>query len=131
MTSRAIATTSAVLLFVAGAALLFGADVLLPTLDQAGVAWVGQLLGAAWLGVATLNWLTRRGTLGGIYGRPIVLTNAALYFISAMVLIEPARERGGPLLWTALGAAAIMTAAYGRLLFGGPLESKDQSARRT
>ena len=32
-----------------------------------------QLLGGAWLGVATLNWFTRGQSIGGIYGRPVVL----------------------------------------------------------
>ena len=91
-----ISRASAVLLAGAGAALLFAADDLLPRLipgfPPQGV-WLGQLLAAAWLGIAALNWLNRRARLGGIYGRPIVLTNISVYFISAMTLLRISRVR--------------------------------------
>src|SRR4029079_6617307 len=84
---------SAGLLLVAGVALLFAADDILPQVIAAfppdGV-WLGQLLGGAWLGAAALNWLNRGTRLGGIYGRPVVGMNVVLYFISATVLLKSA-----------------------------------------
>jgi hypothetical protein len=122
-TSGMLARVSAALLGVAGLSLLFAADVLLPRI-AAGLSpeasWFGQLLAAAWLGVATLNWLTRSSVLGGIYGRPIVLANATLYFVSAMVLVNAAMRAGSLALTVAALAAAAMATLYGWLLFRGP-----------
>src|SRR3954468_23464373 len=93
--SSLVSRASAALLAIGGVALLFAADDILPRIipgfPEAG-AWVGQLLAAPWLGVAALNWLNRSLVIGGIYGRPVVLANMALYFVSAMVLVQAARR---------------------------------------
>jgi hypothetical protein len=89
--SSLLSRVSAAVLLLAGVALLFAPDVLLPALVPGFppvAAWLGQLLGAAWLAVAALNWLQRAAVLGGIYGRPVVLANVALYFISALSLLR-------------------------------------------
>jgi hypothetical protein len=87
MISSLVSRCSAALLLLGGLALLFASDVVLPALVPAfpaSAAWVGQLLGAAWLGVAALNWLRRRAVVGGIHGRPVVFANLVLYFVSAL-----------------------------------------------
>ena len=118
-----ISRASAVLLAGAGAALLFAADDLLPRLipgfPPQGV-WLGQLLAAAWLGIAALNWLNRRARLGGIYGRPIVLTNISVYFISAMTLLRifPHPETAAIVVGAAV-VFSLFAGAYGWLLFRG------------
>jgi len=130
--SSVLSRTSAGLLLLGGVALLFASDALLPALAP-GVpttaAWLGQLLGAAWLGLASLNWLQRAALLGGIYGRPIVLANLALYFVSALSLLR-ARIDGAapPTVWPALAAAAVMAAAYAALLLRGPFDALRPSA---
>jgi len=84
--------------------------------------WLGQLLGAAWLGVAALNWLNRSTLLGGIYGRPVVAANMALYLVSALVLFRAAGQAGfSSALWPLGAAAAVLAIAYAVLLFRGPL----------
>jgi hypothetical protein len=86
-------------------------------------AWVGQLLAAAWLGVAALNWLQRSAVLGGIYGRPIVLANLALYFVSALSLLRALMSAGtSSVLWLALAPSAVLAAVYGALLLRGPFD---------
>ena len=92
--------------------------------------WLGQLLGAAWLGVAALNWLSRSALLGGIYGRPTVFANTALYFISALVLIRAATRASAPAPLLILAAPAVALAlTYGWLLYRGPFEN-ELAARR-
>ncbi|HEU0076918.1 MAG TPA: hypothetical protein VFQ76_04665, partial [Longimicrobiaceae bacterium] len=91
MFSTQVSRASAGLLLAGGLALLFAPDVVLPRLVPgfpAGGVWLGQLLAAAWLALAALNWLSRAALLGGIYGRPVVLCNAAFYFIAALVLLR-------------------------------------------
>jgi hypothetical protein len=90
---------SAAVLLVAGIALLFVPDTVLPRLVPAypeAALWLGQLLGAAWLGMAALNWLNRSTVLGGIYGRPVVMANLALYCVSALVLLRAAERADFP-----------------------------------
>ena len=126
MISTQVSRASAVVLLLGGLALLFAPDALLPRLvpgfPPAG-AWLGQLLAAAWLGVAALNWTSQRAVLGGIYGRPVVLSNAALYFISATSLARAAARDGPAALWALLALTAAFAAGYGWLLLRGPVAS--------
>ena len=133
MTSRSISSASALILLIGGLVLLFVPDAVLPRLAPGfptSAAWMGQLLGAAWLGVAALNWVSRFTMLGGIYGRPIVFANTALYFISALALIRAATRTTAPAPLVALAVpAAALALAYGWLLYRGPFE-KELTQRR-
>ena len=85
-------------------------------------AWFGQLLAADWLALAVLNWFNRSALLGGIYARPVVMTNATLYFVGAMVLLKAGMSREEPAaLWAIFVPVALLATAYGWLLFKGPL----------
>ncbi|MGH7657486.1 MAG: hypothetical protein ACREL6_04565 [Gemmatimonadales bacterium] len=121
------------MLLVGGVCLLFVPDVLLSTLVPGyplNAAWPGQLLGAAWLGVSALNWLNRSTVLGGIYGRPVVMTNLTLYFISSIVVIKAAGQTPSPAaLWFAAVPAILLAVAYGWLLYRGPFEREFSEAR--
>ena len=135
MISTFISRVSAALLLVGGLALLFASDVILPHLAPgfpAAGAWLGQLLGAAWLAVAALDWLSQSTLLGGIYGRAVVLTNAALYFISAMVIVKVVTRPEAPAaLWIITVPIGLLALAYGWLLFRGPFEHDLQRYRRS
>jgi hypothetical protein len=124
--SSLVSRVSAALLSLAGLALLFASDVVLPAVVPGlppAAAWLGQLLAAAWLGVAALNWLQRAAVLGGIYGRPIVIANLALYFVSALSLLRALLRTGTPsALWLVLVPSAVLAAVYGALLLRGPFD---------
>jgi hypothetical protein len=124
--SSTIARVSAVVLLLGGVAMLFAPDTILPALipgfPPAG-AWLGQLLGAAWLGVATLNWLQRSLVLGGIYGRPLVLANVAVYFIGGSNLLRVLLAGAAPpALWLVAAPFGVLAVAYGALLLRGPFD---------
>jgi len=127
MISSVVSRISAFVLLAGGVALVFAPDVLLSAVGPGfppAVGWLGQLLGAAWLGMAALNWLQRDAVLGGIYGRPIVLANLALYFISTLSLLRALLDRAIPRqLWFVLVPAAVLAVAYGALLLRGPFGS--------
>lgn len=129
MISSIVTRTSAAVLLAGGLALLFASDVLLPVLVPgfpAAGAWLGQLLGAAWLGVAALNWLHRGALLGGIYGRPVVLANLVLYFVGALSLLRALVGPGVPrALWGLAVPLALLAVVYGVLLLRGPLDPLD------
>jgi len=124
MRSTQVTRASAFVLVLAGAALLFApVEVLSRTVPDIApsTSWLGQLLGAAWLGLATMNWLARFTMVGGIYGRAIVSANAVAYFVSAMVMLSAGRRLGfsTPMLAITI-VALVMAAVYGYLLFRGP-----------
>ena len=78
--------------------------------------WPVQLLAAAWLGLATLNWSTRGFTMGGILGRPVLLANFAHYFIAAASTVRPVLAGGRPGPLAVLVVFGLLAAAYGYLL---------------
>jgi hypothetical protein len=123
--STLVSRSSAAILVAGGVLLVFAADEVLPRLSPGfppSSAWLGQILGAAWLGLAALNWINRRAILGGIYGRPIVFANLIHYFIAAMVLIRAANA-GSKLIWLLAVPAITLALAYGALLFRGPFDT--------
>lgn len=132
MISSVLSHVSALVLFVAGFVLLFASDAVLPVVlpgFPAAGAWLGQLLAAAWLGVAVLTWLQRRAVLGGVYGRPTVLANLALYFISALSLLRVLLGHGAPpVMWLAVAVTGALAVAYGVLLLRGPFGAPKRSA---
>jgi hypothetical protein len=125
--SSVISRISALVLLLGGLALLFAPDDLLPALAPGfppAAAWLGQLLAAAWLAMAALNWLQRTAVLGGIYGRPVVLANIALYFITALSLLRALLGGTAPrAAWLICAPAALLAVAYSVLLLRGPFDS--------
>jgi hypothetical protein len=123
--SSLLSRASAILLIIAGLALLFASDVILPQVVEsypADGAWIGQLLGASWLAVGALNWLSKSALLGGIYGRPVVLANLGIYFIGTMVLLRIVIAGPAPAaVWFAFVPFGFFALIYGWLLLRGPL----------
>ena len=134
MISSHISRASAVVLALGGFALQFASDAILPRAIPGfppAAAWVGQLLGAAWLALAVLDWLGRSALLGGIYARGQVSANAVVFFVSAMTLVRVVARTGAPLLaWVAFVVAAAFALVYGWLMFRGPFERDLQSYRQ-
>jgi hypothetical protein len=134
MISLRLSFLSATVLLLGGIALLFASDEMLPALIPGfppAAAWIGQLLGAAWLGVAALNWLQRGARLGGIYGRPVVFANLLLYFVSALSLLRVLLGGGISLaLWVVFASAAALATLYAALLLRGPFDSPESSDKR-
>lgn len=126
MISSLISRTSAALLAASGLLLLFAPDLILARLIPSyppTAAWLAQLLAAAWLGLASLNWISRGALLGGIYGRAVVAANAVTYFIGATSLLKAAIRPGQPAsLWLLAAPLILFAALYGWLLLRGPFE---------
>jgi hypothetical protein len=124
--SSILSRVSAFVLLFGGLVLLFASDEVLPALIPGfprDAGWLGQLLAAAWLGVASLNWLQRSALLGGIYGRATVLANVVTYFISALSLVRALLGHGAPAaLWFAAVPLVALAATYGALMMRGPFD---------
>lgn len=127
MTAGPLVRASAFFAGIAGLTLLFAPDAVLlhlaPTLP-ADAFWLGQLLGAAWLGFASLNWHHRRQLLGGIYGRGVVSANALHWFVAAMTLLGADRSETGVVARTVLlGLLAAFALGFVALMMKGPFRA--------
>lgn len=124
MRSTVVTRASALLLALAGVSLLFAPiEILARVAPEVPVstAWIAQLLAAAWLGLAAMNWTTRFAIVGGIYGRAVGFANATTYFVSAMTLLRFVRSGAMSMTVLAITAVAVVMAAiYGWLLLRGP-----------
>jgi hypothetical protein len=123
MSTSLLQTLSTAVLGACGIVALFAPEVFLKAINMGFVTphWPVQLLAAAWLALAVFNGLTRNFAIGGIYGRPILLTNFTLYFVAATSTLRPALANGRPGPISVLVIAGIFAAAYGYLLFArGP-----------
>ena len=135
MISSIVTRSSAAFLLCGGLALLFAPDVVLGALAPGmppQAYWLGQLLAAAWLGVASLNWLQRGAVIGGIYARPLVSANFILYLVSSMSLLRvvtaPSASWG---MWLPAVPMFVLAVAYAALMFKGPFDPLDTSAGGT
>lgn len=86
-----------------------------------------QVLGAAYLGFAMLNWMARENLIGGIYSRPVAMGNFVHFVVAALALVKfisrtPA-DRGLLLVFTLV--YAIFALCFGRVVFTHPLEKRE------
>ena len=132
--STNVSRISAVVLLLAGLVLLFASDTILPALVPGlprSAAWLGQLLAAAWVGLGAANWISRTSVLGGIYGRPIVMGNTALYLVSGLSLLRALADGTAPRgMWVPCAIALALAGVYGALLLRGPFDRLQAAAVR-
>ncbi len=82
-----------------------------------------QLLGAAWLALAMLDWVSRGTVIGGIYGRPLVVTNLTCFGISTIVVAKLVLQAPNATLALLLCAFALPAAGFGWYLFNPPVNN--------
>lgn len=119
-TSRFVAL-HAVLLAAAGLLLLFMPGMVVESggvVRSEGVLWP-QLFGAALLGSAATNWIARRATLGGIYGRAIVAGSQLFSLVALLVLLSHHSGEADLRYWLFVGLVAYGLLLYGTLLLRG------------
>ena len=121
-------SASAFLLLAVGIALSFvSQEILEATVGRAEqtTVVVMQLLGAAYLGFAFLNWMSRGATLGGIYGRPLTMPNFLHFSMVAITLVKLAQAWPGALLIAAAAVSAVFAAWFGLVVFNPPPVPRD------
>jgi hypothetical protein len=129
--TRPLQILSTAVLGACGIVTLFAPEVFLSVIGLANVTphWPMQLLAAAWLALAIFDWMTMGFAMGGIYGRPVVMTNFTHYLIGALTSLRPALANGRP---GAIGVTlifGIFAVAYGILLFSpGPAAGASKSS---
>lgn len=121
MRSNLLLTLSSLAYGAAGATLLFAPAETLALIDPAATRLTAVMMsayGAALFGFAMLNWMSRYSTIGGIYGRPLVVANFAHAFAAGMGFGRvAASSRSGVVIAAAVIYAAIAL-GFGAVLLG-------------
>lgn len=133
MDTRLLLIASAVILGAQGIAASFLPIEILAILDNHAhhrlEATLVQLLGAALLGFAVLNWMAKGAPAGGIYGRPIVIGNLVHYTVAGIALLKVASLGGMPVLGLMLTVIySAFAVAFAAVIFGrGPIGAIEHS----
>ena len=113
-------TAAALTLAGLGAALLFaGGEVGEAVFRHADVGPLAPLLGGALIGFGAMNWIARGSTLGGIYGRAVVVGNHWHFVVGSLVLLKHGVAAGGSAwFWLLTGVYVLGAGLFSYLLFG-------------
>jgi hypothetical protein len=78
-----------------------------------------QILGAAYLGFAMLNWMAKESLIGGIYSRPVSMGNFLHFAIAGIALVKAVAAGERALIVLACTAIyAVFALAFGAVVFG-------------
>ncbi len=124
-TSKIILGSSAILLAFSGLALTFFPDVLAESLelpDRSSVMLLIQVIGAMYFGFAMLNWMSRRGLIGGIYNRPIAIANMTHFMMVGIALTKLMLSQASlpQVFWLVTTIYVVYAVIFGWLLFRTP-----------
>jgi hypothetical protein len=106
-----------------GLALTFGPDEVLRSAGGSATPldlWLVQLLGAALLGLAVLNWVQRYALVGGIYGRPLLLANLIFSTVGFFASARTWSVHGGRLVPIVSVMLGLLLLGFGRALSRTP-----------
>jgi Na+-driven multidrug efflux pump len=132
MNTKLLMTTFAVALSSAGIALIFSPDEAssLCGLDVTpSLRVLVQIVGAMYFAFGMLNWMTKESLIGGIYHRPVVVTNLSHFVIGALGLVKSLMSHPDqPLVvWLAAAFYAVCAAIFGILFLRHPSKREQPS----
>lgn len=126
MRPRILMILSAIVMGVLGVGLSFLPQELLGALGvpaaEGAIVLIAQVMGALYLGFATIDWMARGIPIGGIYSRPLAMGNFLHFAVAAIALTKalPGGARGpGELVLTI--TYVILAVWFGALLFSSPV----------
>lgn len=91
MNTKLIMTASALTLGAAGVSFTFIPEEILKLLQSEvsrPLILLIQISGALYFAFAMLNWMSRNGTIGGIYNKPIATANFTHFLIGGLALVK-------------------------------------------
>lgn len=84
-----------------------------------------QIMGGLYLGFAMLNWMNRNAPMGGIYGKPVAMSNLVHFMVVALMLIkEVSRGDFGNGLIILSVLYAVFAIGFATTLFRDPLSGR-------
>ena len=113
-------TVTAVFLAALGMSLLFaGQEVGSAVLGRGDVEPLASVLGGALIGFGSMSWISRKSTIGGIYGRAAVMGNQTHFIIGAISLLKFGLRFGGtPGYWAITAVYTLGALVFTYLLLG-------------
>lgn len=124
MNTRILMMASALVLALLGLSLTFAPQEILHHFDSDATSSeriIAQLCGALWCGFALMNWMAKAVTLGGIYGRPIVIGNLVHFTMGALLLIKTGTGHiSSGYIWLVTAAYAVFAVLFGYVMFTHP-----------
>lgn len=112
MNTRILMTSAAIVLAALGVIALFAPQELLTWLGASASGFLPslvQLVAAALLALAMIDWMAKDSKIGGIYLRPIAVGNLLHFAIGGITLIRFALHGHPPVVFV---AAAVVYAAF-------------------
>lgn len=126
--TRLLMIASALLLGVIGVVASFAPDVCLRALGAEPSPLqmvIVQLLGAAYVGFAMLNWMAQHVLIGGVYGRPVVVGNLLHFTAGGLALVKALPSVAAPAwLWLVAGAYLALAAWFAYVMFSHPIRAR-------
>lgn len=123
MNTRILMTSAAIVQAVLGVVALFAPQELLTWLGAAAVGFLPslvQLLAAALLALAMIDWMAKDSKIGGIYLRPIAVGNLLHFTVGGFSLVRFAVHGHPPVAFIAVAVVyAALAVAFAVVVFRG------------
>ena len=124
MSSKLLLSIAAFLLGLPGVFLLFAPDLALTSLGGTAMPVAElftQLAGGLAVALGINNWMARGAAIGGIYGRPLLITDLCAFVTAGLGLLKAPSGMPGNAGLITLGVLLLLCgSAFGRLLFKQP-----------
>jgi len=127
MKTRLIMASSSLFMAIAGIAATFLPQEIATRLgesDGSPLTLGIQVLGALYLGFASLNWFAKDSLIGGIYNRPVAMGNLFHFTVGALALVKSVFA--GPATSALMSIAAVyavFAVAFGAMFFTSPVKA--------
>lgn len=84
-----------------------------------------QVMGGLYLGFAILNWMSRHAPMGGIYGKPVAMSNLVHFLVVGLMLLKEVFSGGLGTAFMIVGVLyALFALGFSSTMFFDPLSSR-------
>jgi hypothetical protein len=82
-----------------------------------------QILGALYFAFGMLNWMTKASLIGGIYNRPLAVSNFTHFFIAGLALVKGliSNLNSPYFIWIGAIIYLVFCVCFGVILFRHPI----------
>ncbi|RIV31636.1 hypothetical protein D2V08_12820 [Flagellimonas lutimaris] len=126
MNTKILMIVSSIFMMISGLGLTFVpeeiSEFLNAGLNQTSILFL-QILGSLYLGFGMLNWMTKNILIGGIYNRPLVVSNLAHFLVTSFALIKIAgkyTENKFPIILTLTIIYTVLTLCFEYVFMKNP-----------
>ncbi|RAW02908.1 hypothetical protein [Pseudochryseolinea flava] len=132
MNTKILLSSSAIVVGVLGLICSFAPQELLASFGQQSVDLLPtmiQLLGAAYLSLAILNWMSKGIIIGGIYARPLALANFLHFTVGGLALAKSLTyiRTDGYVIYILTALYCVYALWFARVLFTHPLKAESKT----